>query len=184
MGRCWNRKSTCRRICLHCFSQCPCTLDLWYCKMFDRSWFFILPIHKCMRVRLHSCNVTVDGKLALVNNDAYTPKDMSDHEWSRPWGWMVWSPARRSIVHSPSHRLSDPLLGRRRTRHPSLYDFVLSLCRRRLNPQNTPEQAKGADRAEACATPFALMLQDEGPADIYGPPAPSPPGEAHMWFGP
>jgi hypothetical protein len=68
------------------------------------------------------------------------------------------------------------MLGRRRIRHPSLYDFVLSLRTRRLNPQNTPEQAEGADRMEACATPFALVLQDEGPTDIYGPPAPSPPG--------
>jgi hypothetical protein len=72
------------------------------------------------------------------------------------------------------------MLGRRRTRHPSLFDFVLSSCRRKLHPHNTPEQAEGADRTEACATPFALVLQDEGPADDYGPPAPSSPGEAHV----
>jgi hypothetical protein len=45
------------------------------------------------------------------------------------------------------------MLGRRRTHHPLLYDFVLSLRRRRLNPQNTPEHAEGADRTEACVTP-------------------------------
>jgi hypothetical protein len=57
---------------------------------------------------------------------------------------------------------------------------LLSLCRRRLNPQNTPEQAEGADRTEACATPFDLAVQDEGPTDVYEPPAPSPLGEAHV----
>jgi hypothetical protein len=45
------------------------------------------------------------------------------------------------------------MLGQRRTRHPSLYDFVFSSCRRRLHPQNMPEQAEGADRTESCATP-------------------------------
>jgi hypothetical protein len=70
------------------------------------------------------------------------------------------------------------MLGRRRTRHLSLYDFVLSSHRRR--PQNTPEQAEGADRTESCATPFALVLQDEGPAEVYVPLMPSPPGEAHL----
>jgi hypothetical protein len=71
-------------------------------------------------------------------------------------------------------------LGQRRTRHPPLDDFVLSSRKRRLHPQNTPEQAEGADRTEACATPFALVLQDEGPVDVYGLPVPSPPGEAHV----
>jgi hypothetical protein len=42
------------------------------------------------------------------------------------------------------------------------------------------EQAEGADRTETCATPFALVLQDEGPADDYKPLACSPPGEAHV----
>jgi hypothetical protein len=37
------------------------------------------------------------------------------------------------------------MLGRRRTRHPSLVDFVLALRRRRLSPRNPPAQAKGAD---------------------------------------
>jgi hypothetical protein len=59
------------------------------------------------------------------------------------------------------------LLGRRRTRHPSLDDFVYSSRRRRLHPQNTPEQAEGVDRTKTCATPFALVLRDEGPADVY-----------------
>jgi hypothetical protein len=72
------------------------------------------------------------------------------------------------------------MLGQRRTRHPSLYDFVYSSRRRRLHPQNTPEPAKGADRTKTCATPFALVLQDEGPTDVYGPPASSPPGEVHV----
>jgi hypothetical protein len=45
------------------------------------------------------------------------------------------------------------MLGQRRTRHPSLYDSVLSLRRQRLHPQNTPEQAEGANRTEACAAP-------------------------------
>jgi hypothetical protein len=52
-----------------------------------------------------------------------------------------------------------------------LWHFVFSSCRRRLHPQNTPAQAEGADRTETCATPFALVLQDEGPADDYGLPA-------------
>jgi hypothetical protein len=37
---------------------------------------------------------------------------------------------------------------------------------------------RGVDRTETCATPFALVLQDEGPVDVYGPPAPSPSGGA------
>jgi hypothetical protein len=45
------------------------------------------------------------------------------------------------------------MLGRRRTRHPSLFDFVLSLCRRRLNPQNPPEQAEGAARRRSVRPP-------------------------------
>jgi hypothetical protein len=44
------------------------------------------------------------------------------------------------------------MLGRGRTRHPSLYDFVLSSRRRRLHSQNT-QQAEGADQTEAYATP-------------------------------
>jgi hypothetical protein len=50
------------------------------------------------------------------------------------------------------------LLGRRRTRFPSLYDFVFSSHRRRPHSQNTSEQAKGADRTETCVVPFALVL--------------------------
>jgi hypothetical protein len=64
------------------------------------------------------------------------------------------------------------VLGRRRTRYPSLYDFVFSSRRRRLHRQNTPEQAEGAARTENSATPFGLVLQDEGPAEVYGPLAP------------
>jgi hypothetical protein len=60
------------------------------------------------------------------------------------------------------------VLGRRRTRHPSLNDFVLALHRRRLDPQNPPGQAKGANRMEACSTPFAHTRQDKGPAEVYG----------------
>jgi hypothetical protein len=60
------------------------------------------------------------------------------------------------------------LLGRRRTRHPSLYDFVLALRMRRLDPQNPPWQAKGANRMEACSTLFAHTRQDEGSAEVYG----------------
>jgi hypothetical protein len=45
-------------------------------------------------------------------------------------------------------------LGRRQTRHPSLYDLVYSSRRRRLHPQNTPEQAEGTDRMKTCATPL------------------------------
>jgi hypothetical protein len=70
------------------------------------------------------------------------------------------------------------LLGRRQTRHPSLEDFVLALRRRRLNPQNPPEQAKGANWTEACSTPFAHTRQDEGPAEVYGPLLP------HLQGGP
>ena len=72
------------------------------------------------------------------------------------------------------------MLGRRQTRHPSLDNLVLSLRRRRLNPRNPPEQVESANRTEACLTPFALVFKDEGPAKVYRPPAPSPPGEAHV----
>jgi hypothetical protein len=72
------------------------------------------------------------------------------------------------------------MLGRRRTRHPSLDDFVLALQRRRLNPQNPPGQAKGANRTEACLTPFTHTRQDEGPAEV---PVPHH-REAHVRFGP
>jgi hypothetical protein len=72
------------------------------------------------------------------------------------------------------------MLGRRRTCHPSLNDFVYSSRRRRLHPQNTPGQAEGADWTRTCVVPFAPWLQDEGPADVYEPPAPSPLGEAHL----
>jgi hypothetical protein len=72
------------------------------------------------------------------------------------------------------------VLGRRRTGHPSLDDFVLALRRRRLNPQNPPVEAKSTNQTEACSTPFAHMGQDEGPTKVYGPLAPSPPEEAHV----
>jgi hypothetical protein len=76
------------------------------------------------------------------------------------------------------------MLGRRRTRFPSLYDFVFSSRRRRPHSQNTSEQAEGANRTKTGAVPFALVLQDEGLTEVYGPPALSPPGEAHVRFGP
>jgi hypothetical protein len=47
---------------------------------------------------------------------------------------------------------------------------------RMLNPQNPLEQVEGTYRTEACSTPFAHTRQDENPAEVYGPPAPSPPG--------
>jgi hypothetical protein len=72
------------------------------------------------------------------------------------------------------------MLGRRRTHHPSLDDFIPALRRRRLNPQNPPEQAESANRTKACSTPFTHTRQDEGPAEVYGPPAPSLLGEAHV----
>jgi hypothetical protein len=76
------------------------------------------------------------------------------------------------------------MLGRRRTCYPSLYDSVFSSCRRRPHSQNTSEQAEGTGWMETYAVPFALLLQDEGLAEVYGPPTASPPGEAHVGFGP
>jgi hypothetical protein len=68
------------------------------------------------------------------------------------------------------------MLGRRQTRHPSLHDFALALRRRRLDPENPPGQAENANRTKARSTPFPLVRQVKGPAQVYGPPAPSPLG--------
>jgi hypothetical protein len=76
------------------------------------------------------------------------------------------------------------MLGPRRTRFPLLYDFVFSSRRRRPHSQNTSEQVEGVDRTKTNAVPFALVLQDEGLTEVYGPPALSPPGEAHVGFSP
>jgi hypothetical protein len=62
------------------------------------------------------------------------------------------------------------MLGQRRTRYPSLYDFT--------------EHAEGGDRTETCLVPFADGLQDEGFVEVYRSPTSSPPQEAHVEFGP
>jgi hypothetical protein len=46
-------------------------------------------------------------------------------------------------------------------------DFVLTLRRRRLDSRNPPGQAKGANRMEACSTPFTHTKQDRGPVEVY-----------------
>ena len=37
---------------------------------------------------------------------------------------------------------------------------------------NTPAQAGGVAWTETSVTPFGLVLLDEGPAEVYGPPVP------------
>jgi hypothetical protein len=48
-----------------------------------------------------------------------------------------------------------------------------------LHQQNTPEQDEGAARTTTSATPFGLVLLDEGPIEVYGPPTLS-----SAWGGP
>jgi hypothetical protein len=50
--------------------------------------------------------------------------------------------------------LGGQMLGRRRTRYPSLEAFVVSPHRRRPHPQNAPEQAGGVDRMKTGAVPL------------------------------
>jgi hypothetical protein len=50
------------------------------------------------------------------------------------------------------------MLGRRRTRYPSLDAFVSSSLRRRLHPQNASEQTEGVDWMETDVVPFALAV--------------------------
>jgi hypothetical protein len=75
------------------------------------------------------------------------------------------------------------LLGQRRTRYPSLYDFACP-SHRWSHLENAHEQVEGADRMETCAVPFADRLQDEGFVKVYGSPTSSPPREAHVGIGP
>jgi hypothetical protein len=51
-------------------------------------------------------------------------------------------------------RCHSSMLGRRRTRHPSLDDLAPTLRRRRLNPQNPPEQAEDAFAGEGLFDPL------------------------------
>jgi hypothetical protein len=76
------------------------------------------------------------------------------------------------------------MLGRRRTRHPSLYDFVLALRRRRLDPQNPPDRPRALTGWRPVRPPSLTRDKTKAPPKTTGPPTHSPPREAHVRFGP
>jgi hypothetical protein len=76
------------------------------------------------------------------------------------------------------------MLGRRRTRYPSLDAFVASLHRRRPHPQSTPEHAEGADWMKTGAVPLRpLHCKTKALSESTGP-ASSLRREAQVGFGP
>jgi hypothetical protein len=58
------------------------------------------------------------------------------------------------------------MLGRGRTRHPSLDAFVSSSLQRRLHPQNASEQAEGTSWTETGVV--LSLLKDKGSVEVYG----------------
>jgi hypothetical protein len=76
------------------------------------------------------------------------------------------------------------MLGLRRTRYPSLDAFVASSLRRRLHPQNTPEQAEGVDWMKTDAVPLCLLCCKTKALSKSMSLTSSPPREAHAGFGP
>jgi hypothetical protein len=76
------------------------------------------------------------------------------------------------------------MLGRRRTRYPSLDAFVASSIRRRLHPQNTPEQAEGVDRMKTGAVPLRRRRRKTKALSKSTSLTSSLRREAHVGFGP
>jgi hypothetical protein len=76
------------------------------------------------------------------------------------------------------------MLGRRRTRYPSLFAFVASLQRRRPHSQSAPEQAEGADWMKIGAVPLRpLRCKTKALSKPTGPTS-SLRREAQVGFGP
>jgi hypothetical protein len=76
------------------------------------------------------------------------------------------------------------MLGRRRTRYPSLDAFVVSLHRRRPHPQSTPEQAEGVNWMKTGAVPLrTLCCKMKAPSKSTSPMS-SLRREAQVGFSP
>jgi hypothetical protein len=76
------------------------------------------------------------------------------------------------------------MLGRRRTCHPSLDDFVLALRKRWLDPQNPPDRPRALTGWRLVRPPSLTRDKTKAPPKTTGPPTPSPRREAHVRFGP
>jgi hypothetical protein len=86
--------------------------------------------------------------------------------------------------HTSHSSISGGVLRRRRTRYPSLDAFVASLLRRRLHPQNTPEQAEGVDWMKTGVVPLRPLYCKTKALSKSTSLTSSPRREAHAGFGP
>jgi hypothetical protein len=76
------------------------------------------------------------------------------------------------------------MLGRRRTRYPSLDAFVASSLRQRLYPQSTPEQAEGIDWMKTSVVLLRTLHRKTKALSKSTSLTSSPRPEAHARFGP
>ena len=66
------------------------------------------------------------------------------------------------------------MLGRRRTCHPSLDDFVLALRKRWLDPQNPPDRPRALTGWRPIRPPSLTRDKTKTPPKSMGPPTSSP----------
>jgi hypothetical protein len=90
---------------------------------------------------------------------------------------------KRTVEMAPTE-FQTGLLGRRRTRYPSLDAFIVSSRRRRPHPQNALKQAGGADRMKTDVGPLRPLCGKMKALSKSASPTSSPRWKAQVGFGP